>query len=469
MSYYAYDKLVLAPYALERILEFRIEKITGRHSQLYVKGIVKEADIDSFVELASEKQSISLGVVNENKEITLFTGLVQDIAIDAARNVRDIVITALGHTSAMDIVKRDRSFQNEAMPYEELITKITGEYSGVVMDMVSNGRPIGNFLLQYRETEWELISRFGTHFNAPLVPADRFGAVRYYFGVPKRQPTKTIQCSNYSVKNCIREGSLKSRNGLGGLADTDSIAYTYKSDDIFELGDSVLFNNRHCYVGHIVSVMKDCVLEHTYTLLSYEGLMVPKAYNKSAIGLSLFGKVTAIAKDTIKIALDIDASHPWVGSKWFAFSTVYSSPDGSGWYCMPEKGDRIRLICPTADETQAFSISSVNTEAGDARERSNPDHKTLHTIYGKRVNFTPNSVEIVANESTTVTLLDHSGIVVATDKKLTMEAKQGIEIKSQKGTVRMYGGKGIVLRQKKAQIVIEKDVTLSGKKIHLQK
>ena len=68
--------------------------------------------------------------------------------------------------------------------------------------------------------------------------------------------------------------------------------------------------------------------------------------NKKIIGASMKGNVTAVKKDTVKVVLMEDETGGWAGQKWFAYSTIYSSPDGTGWYCMPEKGDSVRLIFP---------------------------------------------------------------------------------------------------------------------------
>ncbi|MEJ3719727.1 hypothetical protein WGM54_17120 [Paenibacillus polymyxa] len=35
----------------------------------------------------------------------------------------------------------------------------------------------------------------------------------------------------------------------------------------------------------------------------------------------------------MKVKLHIDSGHD-AGAMWFAYSTVYSSPDGSGWYSL---------------------------------------------------------------------------------------------------------------------------------------
>ena len=115
-------------------------------------------------------------------------------------------------------------------------------------------------------------------------------------------------------------------------------------------------------------------------------------------------RLQTVRADVVRVSLRTDARKET--GKWFSFSTVYSSPDGSGWYCMPEPGDEIRLYFPTEQEKHGYVISAVHlpvkhrigtvaaafsTESdtvnnpGNRKEknpgasRSDPTHKTIVT------------------------------------------------------------------------------------------
>lgn len=47
---------------------------------------------------------------------------------------------------------------------------------------------------------------------------------------------------------------------------------------------------------------------------------------------------------------------------WFPYSTIYASEDNTGWYCMPEIGDSIRIYFPSKKEEEGIAISSVARE-----------------------------------------------------------------------------------------------------------
>lgn len=84
------------------------------------------------------------------------------------------------------------------------------------------------------------------------------------------------------------------------------------------------------------------------------------------IGVALNGKVLEISGTKIKIHLDIDNGGKDV--YWFPFSTLSASPDGSGWYYMPEKGDNVRIYFPSKHTRDVIAVSAVSSYDGKAGE-----------------------------------------------------------------------------------------------------
>lgn len=127
---------------------------------------------------------------------------------------------------------------------------------------------------------------------------------------------------------------------------------------------------------------------YNYYLLETKGELRQMSYgNKKIIGASMKGNVTAVKKDTVKVVLMEDKTGGWAGQKWFAYSTIYSSPDGTGWYCMPEKGDSVRLYFPNENEAEAYVNSSVNEQSSNSSARSNPDEKSIKISREKKFCF----------------------------------------------------------------------------------
>ena len=104
--------------------------------------------------------------------------------------------------------------------------------------------------------------------------------------------------------------------------------------------------------------------------------MLPQQH-KDLAGCSFDGVVSAVKKDKVQVELEQDENKAKAGRRWFDYATPYSTPDGTGWYCMPEAGDKIRLCIPTEDESGAYVVSSVHVESSNGSERKNPDYNLL--------------------------------------------------------------------------------------------
>ena len=169
----------------------------------------------------------------------------------------------------------------------------------------------------------------------------------------------------------------------------------------------------------------------------------------------------------VKVSLDIDSNNTDSGERWFAYSTVYSSEDGTGWYCMPEIGDSIRLYFPNNVEKNAFVISSVNGESSNASKRSDPSIKSIGTKYGKEIVLKEDAVEIIGNGNLLMKLTDDGGIEVISNKKIILDAKESIAINGGKA-ISIEGKKGVDLLQSKANLKIKDDVVMKGGKVNIE-
>ena len=70
-----------------------------------------------------------------------------------------------------------------------------------------------------------------------------------------------------------------------------------------------------------------------------------------------------IVTTLVQVQFDEDENKEGCGRHWFDFATVYSTPDGAGWYCMPEVGDEVRVVFPDNYEEHAYVASSVHVGA----------------------------------------------------------------------------------------------------------
>ena len=168
------------------------------------------------------------------------------------------------------------------------------------------------------------------------------------------------------------------------------------------------------YISKIKTIFDGSELYHIYYMKSKNGFKVPKDYSINLLGASLEANITNVKSDVLQIEVLEDENKGKCGARWFPYSTVYSTPDGTGWYSMPEINDRVRLYMPTEDEAGAYVISSTHLEVKEENKnedigdniRVNPDYKSIMNKQGKEVLFTPNTLLITNNKGMSIEIVD---------------------------------------------------------------
>ena len=206
-------------------------------------------------------------------------------------------------------------------------------------------------------------------------------------------------------------------------------------------------------------------LVHHYKLRSKAALQTIKQFNERMIGASLEANISGVSKDTVQVNIAADGIQS--NRKWFLYSTVYSSPDGTGWYCMPEEGDSVRLYLPNEKEKDGYIISAVHVPA-DGEARSTPDNKSLKSKYDKEVLFTPTLLRVTNNNGMTVEISDEEGITIRSNKAITLEATEGVQIASLEQSVELVAPESINLKQGSTTLTMKDDIHLDGAQVHME-
>ncbi|MEY8268983.1 hypothetical protein AALA79_21830, partial [Lachnospiraceae bacterium 64-25] len=177
-------------------------------------------------------------------------------------------------------------------------------------------------------------------------------------------------------------------------------------------------------------------------------------------------EVKAVKQDKVQVSLKGDENADQTITRWFPYSTGYSSPDGAGWYCMPESGDRVRLQIPDQAEEHSYVISAVHLETG--HDRRIPDHKSFKTKYGKELLFTPDSLELTNHQGMSVRMIDGQGIQLVSDKDISIIAGGNMMISSEDASLTIAGSSSVDIRQGSAGLHMDDDITFSGGKFRIQ-
>lgn len=183
--------------------------------------------------------------------------------------------------------------------------------------------------------------------------------------------------------------------------------------------------------------MKQGTLTYEYLLSRKEGIRKSLYHNETLTGAALQGKVIDIAKDTVRIHLDIDPEQKKDEAIWFPYSTVYSAEGHTGFYSMPQLGDTVQLYFPNRNEANAITMSS-NRQGGETNPKTaDPSTKLWGTPNGKEMKMNGNEVSFTAKEG---------------EVHLKLDIKEGIEFQSkppiafQAGNIEIHAGNSMEMK-----------------------
>jgi hypothetical protein len=440
--------LQIAPFELKQLVELQLTQKINEHARLYFKGVIAEELKDQPIADTAAGTCVELNQVDfDSTKTLLFKGIVSHVAIKVVRDTYYLEVEALSATKLMDVKLKTRSFQNENLTYESLIKQIVSEYNGAIKDYASKRQKIGKVIIQHNETDFQVLKRLASRFNTGLIPYLLSDTPRLYFGIPDEgdEPVK-LENYHYLVRKKLGEYRYSSENSIPGLNEADFIYYEVESEKQVNLGAEVSFNGSTLYVCEATSFLENAVLKHHYLIAPQKGLSQRTIYNDQIIGLSLEGRVIDVAKDNVKVHLDIDLEQKVDEAFWFPYSSVYTAEGNSGWYCMPELDDHVRIYFPGKKEEEGVAISSVRKDSGDSKNNKvgNPDIKYFRTKSGKELMFSPAEIVITGKDDQIfLKLNDKDGITIYSQKAVKVIAKQDLTMESEEAKVIIKAKEGI--------------------------
>ncbi|WHX50163.1 contractile injection system protein, VgrG/Pvc8 family [Paenibacillus woosongensis] len=447
----AVGSIRIEPYEILHLHSMKITKGINKHSKMTFSAIVSEDKKDAYVTNTNAETFIRALIQNDDgqHEHILFTGLVTKVRVNAARGVYYLNVEAISHSYLLDIKRKKRSFQNPDILYSSLIKEVISPYQDAdIIDAATFKKKTNTLIMQYEETDWQFLKRMASRFYTALVPVNGYDSPKLYFGVPTGQDKGELQTTYYTVHKNMAEFKEAIDNSVPGVSDSDYTVYDVISEQLLEPGHEVTFKKRRLVVGSVVSETRNGILEHNYKLYPRKGLRQKKIHNEAIIGASIQGKVIQVHRDTVRAKLDMDDQLDANSNYWFPYSTIYASEDNTGWYCMPEIGDSIRIYFPSKKEEEGIAISSVAREIpskpasvsggqttsqasvkADKDPKDDPDTKTFSTKYGKIISLGPSSI-IIKSGDMFITLDDERGIDIVSNKDISITADNNILLAS---------------------------------------
>lgn len=459
-DFIAYDNLKISTYDCKYIQDMKIENDINNHAILKLTCILDDEMKDSYIQNTDEETPIEVFYEKEEAHFSLFNGIVTKIKIDVVNYVYTLLIEAKSFDYKMDIYKKKRDFQNVNMTTHELIDEVMKAYSSAKYDINIPNEPIGQFILQYNETDYEFLKRLVSKYNQALISAIELQNIHLFLGTPDIAVVPKTQILNYTISKAVDEYNDVINNDIADALETDFISYKIRTQEILNTGENFNFKNRQFYVKKATYLIDEGKLENVYELRPKGGLRSKRLYNMNVIGISINGSILEVSRDKVKVQLEISNKNKNT-AYWFPYATVAASPDGGGWYCMPEVGEKIRLNCPTKDESKAFVVNAIGAheaKAGAESDRmSNPDIKSLKTDAGQEVKFTPSGIVIECsggqasmnlNKDGTIDVVGQKNINIACAQKLSLRAGNEMTISAQKSVdILCEAGSSVILSE----------------------
>lgn len=463
---------LVSPFEIQSLQDVRIVKKVNEHARLFVTAIIPEEKSDRYIEMATSEDTVALNLVeNGSLTKTLFKGLVDSVSVNFVRGVYHLELEAVSHTQRMDGQRKMRSFQHKQMTYASLLDEITKDYPGSdYLDHASNGAPLGTIAIQYQETDWEFLKRLASRFGSILVAEAVADKPKFWFGLPEGR-TAQLTDASYTISKRLSPFMETTENGYAaGMSENDFLTYEVESGQVLQLGDRVNYKGKELVVAGSTTRIDHALLIHTYQLMPEAGIRQNPIRNDDICGAALEGKIIDIQKDTVKIHLDIDPKQPKAEASWFPYSTVYSAEGNSGFHCMPQMGDSVKLYFSTPDEEGAMAVSSVRKGGGSTAKTGNPGIKYWGTNFGKELMMGGKELVLTAKESKEgnifIKLHEEDGIEIHSMHPIVFSSEKDMEITSDT-KVEIKAKEAIYLMCSTSSMILDGEVDLQAPKIEM--
>ncbi len=419
---YSLHDVKITGLSLDKILACEIQSHIGEHSTLKLSGLVENEE--EFLYGVSDGQDIEVIIQGSEGTKILFSGIVTGVSITESGQMKTACVEGKSRSWLMDRTKHSRSFQNAHITFQALTQEILKDYTGSSLIYTGDSQEIGNLIIQYEETDWDFLKRVLSLVGLALTPDSQKAGLKLFAGVPKFPETALSYTVLEMDKDMDSYYYLKANKREVHAADFTQ--YIISSEQLMGIFDTAAVQGQPLAVYAYQYSFEQQEMIGTYCLQSAKGLVVQASYPMHLIGAALMAKVVRVSKNKIQAAMEIDGAHIERAVHWFPYSTLSASPDGSGWYCMPEIDDDVRIYFPSKQEAEAIALSAVsNYDApqGGSDRMQDPNNRYFRTKYGQELALNADSVKLSCNE-------DKSSITILTDGTIRIQAQESVNVQA---------------------------------------
>lgn len=469
----SYGHIWMAPCNLDVIDSFYVKRQINDHDEAWIKGCISESALLYLKNCVGDTTVFSLFFESDGKEQLLFSGLILEAEMEELNGRQDVTLHFSGITKALDYRKKVLDYQDEAKTGKGMIEGIMKAYPDLSCHIAAGESRLEAFLLQYEETDFEFIRRLLSLEHQPLFTRSEGVCGEIYFGWPKTGASVDLNLISYEMEFDGAGYEADRKNQLGSANGKEYLKYRVARDEFLQIGDQVNALGRTLYVraaeySRIHGNSKNC-----YLLCEEAGMYACGRRNDNITGISLDGTITKVKRDRVKIELDATPRTGESKARWFSYSTAASSSDGSGWYCMPEIGEQIRLYFPTEKEEEAYVVCAIRSggkgagggEGGGGRT-SNPQNKSLATKDGQELRFTDSGADISCAGGTASINLNKDGTLdIVSMGDLDLSAGSSIRIRADGELLMQAKGKISLANKKGGSLKMLEQIEAKGKQI----
>ncbi len=440
-------------YSFLEVLDYALFQRIGEHSRFYLRALIPESEKQRC--LGSTGHSERIMEHSEEGDQLFFQGVVSAVRVQSRAAVHELFWELSSATVLMDQREHLRVFQDPALRFRELVSRLVRDYSGADVIMPSSAeRPISRLYVQYRESDWAFLSRLASELGSWLCPDPASGGCHFFFGIPERGESE----EEISEKELLSVSALQECAGFTGAVRLLHCRgrKRYKPGQRLRLGGE-------SYTVFQTSLRLEKGESMQESLLVRTGdLKASRRENRRLSGVLLFAEVSEVSGVTVRLSIEGDESglRP---AAYFPYATVYSGRDGSGWYGMPEPGDRVMLRFPDADERKAYAASAVHLGTAGGRDR--PEQKFLRDRNGHELRLYPGGILLRDRGGNFISLSDRDGIEVRSKKGLSLQSGGELSLCSEAENVCVSAAGEISIRQREGSIRLSEEIRADGRRI----
>lgn len=436
--------IAVEPFQLLHITECMIHKTVNEHFTAVVSGYITSEEEERIM-TTSLNGNFGIKAQDEDEMwFSVFKGYVRDIILKSEGDLKLLTISAVSNTCKLEREAHIRTFQGRKQTYRKIVEVIAAKHENTaIIYSIGNQEQTDGLTVQYEENDWEFLKRMASELSSVLIPDCTNDHTCFYFGFPDKKKYAELNITDYQIKKYHSDGKEK-------------LEYLVKSREDANLCTPVTFQGRTMFIYDSRAALEGNELTYEYCLRPRDGFEVRPLANEYAVGASIIGSVEDVEEERVRVSIHSENDYTFGSGLWFQFATVYSSPDGTGWYCMPEIGDQIRIYFPDADTRRAYVISAVHVE--DTRDlRKDPDEKSIRTIHDKEIRLTPDKILITNHHGTSILLDDNSGIRIRSNRKIAIISGESVEIRGNE-KVTLEGNEGVYLQENQNVLMVRNGI-----------